>query len=115
MLGWMSVAAYLRVVLLPALEGQLEVSRHEEEAAHLWGSIVAEDRERAAVAGIRQEAGVPLAAMQLRTRVNLRQVVPGFPKRVQPEEQAELIDDFVTAADAIVAVVDVEGIIRGND
>jgi hypothetical protein len=47
----MSVAADLRVVLLPALEGQLEVSRHEE-AVHLWGFIVAEDHERAAMAGV---------------------------------------------------------------
>jgi hypothetical protein len=35
MLRWMSGAADLCVVLLPALEEQLVVCRHEEEAAHL--------------------------------------------------------------------------------
>jgi hypothetical protein len=52
--------------------------------------------------------------MQLRTRVNLRRVVPEFPKCVRPKEQAELIDDFATTTGAVVAVVDVEGVIRSD-
>ena len=52
MLGWMSAAANLRVVLLPALEEQLAVSRHKEEEARLWGFVIAEDHERAMVVGI---------------------------------------------------------------
>ena len=63
MLRWMSVAADLCVFLLPALEEQLVVSCHEEEVAHLWGFIIAEDREWAVVAGIQQGASVALATM----------------------------------------------------
>jgi hypothetical protein len=52
--------------------------------------------------------------MQLRTRVNFHQVVPGFPKRVRPEEQAELVKNFATATDTIVAAMDVEEILRSG-
>ena len=41
----MSTVSDLYVVLLPALKEQLVASRHEEEAAHLRGFIVAEDHE----------------------------------------------------------------------
>ena len=58
-------------------------SRYEEEAARLRGFIIAEDRERAVVAGIWQGVGVALAAMQLRTRMNLHQVMPGFPEHTR--------------------------------
>ena len=82
MLRWMCAASDLRVVLLPALEEQLVVSRHEEEIARLWGFIVVEDHEWKVEVGIRQGDGVALTAMQLWTEVNLRRVVPGFPKQV---------------------------------
>jgi hypothetical protein len=58
----MSIATDLRVVLLLALEGQLVISCHEE-AARLWGFIVAEDHEWVVVAGISQGAGIALATM----------------------------------------------------
>ena len=67
-----------------------------------------------AAAGIRQGASVALVAMQLRTRVNLRRVVPGFPERVRQEEQAELVNDFTAAVDAVVAAMDVEEVIHGD-
>ena len=51
--------------------------------------------------------------MQMQTGVNLRWVVPRFPERVWPEEQAELVNDFVVIMDAIVATMDVEGILCG--
>jgi hypothetical protein len=35
-------------------------------------------------------------------------VVPGFPERVWPKEQAELVHDFATAVDIIVTTMDVE-------
>jgi hypothetical protein len=59
--GCMSGAFDLHVILLPALEEQL-VTSHHEEAARLQGFIVAEDHERAVMAGIQQGAGVALAA-----------------------------------------------------
>ena len=83
-------------------------------AACLRGFIIAKDREQAVVAGIRQGADVTLAAMQLRTRLNLRWVVPGFSERVRPKEQAELVNDFATAVDSVIAIVDVEEVIRGD-
>lgn len=46
-------ASDLRVVLSLVLGKQLEISRHEEDEARLWAFIVAEDRERVMVAGIR--------------------------------------------------------------
>ena len=50
----------LRVVLLPALEERLAASRHEEEAGHLWKFVIAEDHERAGLAGIWQGLASPL-------------------------------------------------------
>jgi hypothetical protein len=82
----MAIASNLGVILLLALEEQLVASHHEEEVACLWGFIIAEDRERAVVAGIQQGAGVALATMQLWTEVNLRRVTPGFPKHARQEE-----------------------------
>ena len=114
MLGRTTGAADLRVVLLLALEERLVVSCHKEEEAHLRGLIVAEDHERAVVAGIRQGASIALATMELRTRVNLRRVVPRFPEHVQLEERAELVNDFAAATDAIVAAMDVEEVIHGD-
>jgi hypothetical protein len=55
------------VFLLPALEEQLSVSRHETEEAHLWEVLQMVDRKRMVVARVRQGAGVALAAMQLRS------------------------------------------------
>jgi hypothetical protein len=46
--------------------------------------------------------------------VNLYRVVPGFLKRVRPEERAELVNAFTATADAIVATVDVEEVIHGD-
>ena len=60
MSGWMSAASDLRVVSLPALEEQLVASRHEEKVARLRGFIVAEDHERAGLAGIWQGLASPL-------------------------------------------------------
>ena len=82
MFRWSSAVTDLHVVLLPALEEQLAVSHHEEEAARLWGFIVAEDHEWVVVVGIWQGASVALAAMQLWTTANLCRVVPGYPERV---------------------------------
>jgi hypothetical protein len=96
------------------LEERLAASRHEEEAAHLRGFILVEDHEWVVVAGIWQGASVALAAMQLWIRVNLRRVAPGFPEHVRPGQRAELVKDFATAADAIVAAVDVEEILHGG-
>lgn len=110
----MFIASDLHVVLLPALEEQLEVSHHEAEAARLRVFIAAEDHERVTMAGIRQGAGVALAAMQLRVRMDLRRVVPRFPERVGQEERRARVNDFAAAADAVVAAVDVEEILRGG-
>jgi hypothetical protein len=41
-------------------------------------------------------------------------VVPRFLEHVRPKEWAELVDDFDTATDAVVAIVDVEGVIRDD-
>ena len=92
----------------------LAVSRHEEEAAHLQGFIMVEDRERVVVVWIRQGANIALAAMQLRTGVNLHRVVPRFPEHVRPEERTRLVNDFATAVDPIIAIVDVEEVIHGD-
>jgi hypothetical protein len=97
------------------LEERLAVSHHEEEAARLRGFIVAEDREWAVVAGIRQGASITLVAMQLRIEVNLHRVVSRFPERVRLEERAELVNDFTAAMNAIIAAMDVEEVIRGHD
>jgi hypothetical protein len=51
--------------LLPVLKEQLVTSRHEVEEACLWEVLLMEDHERAVVAGIRQGAGIALAALQL--------------------------------------------------
>jgi len=110
----MSIDSDLRVISLPALEERLAFSRHEEEVAHLWGFIVAEDHERVVVVGIRQGANIALAAMQLWTRVNIHRVAPGFLGHVRIEEQAELVTDFTTAVDAIITVVDVEEILHSG-
>ena len=59
-------------------------------------------------------AGVALAAMQLWSRVNLCQVVPGFPGHVRLEEWAELVNDFAATTDVVVTIVDVEEILRGG-
>ena len=66
------------------------------------------------MAGIWHGANVALAAMQLRTGVNLHRVVPGFPERFRPEERAELVNNFATTTDTIVAVMDVEEVIHGD-
>jgi hypothetical protein len=52
--------------------------------------------------------------MQLWIRVNLRRVAPGFPEHVRPGERAELVKDFATAMDAVVAAADVEEILHGG-
>ena len=78
----MSTASDLQVISLPALEEQLATSHHEEEAARLWGFIIAKHHERVVVARIQQGVGVTLAAMQLWTRINLHQVTPGFLEQV---------------------------------
>jgi hypothetical protein len=41
-------------------------------------------------------------------------VVPGFLEHVQLKEWAELVDDFDTATDAVVTIVDVEGVIHSD-
>jgi hypothetical protein len=92
----------------------MAVSPHEE-VARLRGFIMAEDREWVVVAGIRQGVSVALVAMQLRIEVNLHWVVSGFADRVRLKERAELVNDFTTTADTIVAAMDVEEVIRGHD
>lgn len=52
--------------------------------------------------------------MQLRVRMNLHRVAPGFPKDVKQEERAELVDDFAATAAVVVATVDVEDILHGG-
>jgi hypothetical protein len=37
------------------------------------------------------------------------------PGRIRPEERAELVNDFTATAKAIVAIVDVEEVIHGDD
>ena len=46
--------------------------------------------------------------------VNLCWVVLGFSERIQQEGRPELVNDFATIANAVVAVVDVEEIIHGD-
>ena len=58
-----SIASDLLVVLLPALEEQLEASRHETEEARLQEFLLMEDHEWAMVVGIWKGASVALAAM----------------------------------------------------
>ena len=52
--------------------------------------------------------------MQLWVEMNLHRVAPGFPEHVRQEERAKLVNDFATAASAIVAAIDVEGILRND-
>jgi cephalosporin-C deacetylase-like acetyl esterase len=73
-----------------------------------------EDHERAVVAGIRQGAGVALAAMQLRVRLDLHWVAPGFPEFVEQEKRVELVNDFAAASAAVVAAMNVEDILHGG-
>ena len=68
-----------------------------------------EDHERAVVAGAQQGASVALAALQLCTGQDFRQVAPGFPDHPR---QAELVGDFATIEAAIVAAVNVEDILH---
>jgi len=73
-----------------------------------------EDCERAMVLGIRQGAGVALAAMHLRTGQDFRRVEPGFLGLARLAEQSELVSDFAVAVATIVATVNVEDILRGG-
>lgn len=57
-------------------------------------------------------ASVTLAAMLLRTRMNIRRVTPGFPEHTGQEEQTTRVNDFAAAADAVVATMDVEEILH---
>lgn len=70
------------------------------------------DRERAVVTGIRQGAGVTLAAAQLRICQDLHGVEPRFSGPTTQAEQVKLVGGF--AAAAVMADVDVEGILRGG-
>lgn len=101
-----------RVILLPTLEKQLAAARHEAEVARLRETISVEDHERAMVVGIWLGAGVGLAAMQLRTEMDLRRATPGFRDHVGQEERTELVGDFITAA-TVVATVNMEDVLRG--
>jgi hypothetical protein len=47
--------------------------------------------------------------------MDLRRVAPNFPKRIEQKKWVELVNDFAVASAAIVATMDVEGIIHGND
>jgi len=61
--------------------------------------------------GIRHGAATALAAAHLHSGVDLRAVEPGFPVEA-PEDVGELVADFTAAANAILAVVDVEQVVR---
>lgn len=82
--------------------------------ACLQQTLAVEDRKRAVVAGIRQGAGVALAAMHLRIGRDLRRVAPGFPDEASQVEQMELVSDFAPAAAAVVAAMNVEDILYGT-
>ena len=92
----------------------MAASRHKEEVAHLRGFIIAEDHEGAVVARIQQGASVSLAAMQLRTGMNPHRVTPWFSKHAGQEERTTCVNDFTATVDTIVAVVDVDKILRGS-
>lgn len=53
--------------------------------------------------------------MQLWIGVNLCRVAPGFLEQVWTREQADLVNDFTTAADVIVGAMDVGEILHGDD
>lgn len=67
----------------------------------------------AVFSGIQQGASVALAAAQLRSRHDLRCLEPGFLGTTRPEAREVLVGEFAAAAEAIVAIVNVEDII-GN-
>ena len=64
------------------------------------------------VLGIWQGADVDLATMQLRIGMNLHRVTPRFLEHVGQEERMAWVNDIATAADVVVATVDVEEILR---
>ena len=47
--------------------------------------------------------------------MDLRRVAPGFLEHVERKKRAELVNDFAITSAAIVAAMDVEGIIHGDD
>ena len=53
--------------------------------------------------------------MQLRVGMDVDRVAPGFPERVEQKKRAELVNDFAATSAAIMAAMDVEGIIHGDD
>lgn len=67
------------------------------------------------VAGVWQGVSVALAAMQLQIRMDLHRVAPEFLEHVELKKRAELVNDFAAALAIVVAVVDVKGIIFGDD
>jgi hypothetical protein len=52
--------------------------------------------------------------MQLWNGVNLRRVTPRFPEHAGQEEQTARVKDFIAAADAAIAIMDVEEILCGG-
>lgn len=47
--------------------------------------------------------------------MDLRWVAPRFLEHVEQKKRVELVSDFAITSAAIVAAMDVEGIIRGDD
>ena len=47
--------------------------------------------------------------------MDLRRVAPGFPERIERKKRAELVIDFAATSAIVMATVDVEGIIHGDD
>ena len=73
-----------------------------------------ENHEHVVVAGIRQGAGVTLAALQLHTGQDFRQVAPGFLDHASQVELAEWVGNFTAASTIIVATVNLEDILHGD-
>ena len=65
-----------------------------------------------ALHGIHHGAAVVLTATQVQTRYELYAMEPGFPMGDGPEENEDLIEEFVIAAEAIVDITSAQDVVN---
>ena len=86
------------------------VANTATDAINAWGSLI--NVQEIVLHGVRHGVSVPLTVAQVQTGYELHAMETSFPMGDGPEEQEDLLEEFVMAAKAIVDITSAQDVVN---